>query len=241
MALEIASEKARNGLLEQALADIEPLVASGVNAGIASEALFLRARVEEAQKRFGDAQATYTEIQARFTGATTRARAGYRFGRSAIDSGDAGRRPAAMRKFEEVANLYPDTEYGPRALAAVAAMQSAAKTQTEDAELGKRVPTAFVTSKELIARYPGDGAAERAYWLVGETYDDLKLYREAVGAFSQLVAHFPETEYGAWWRIGQLYDRRLDDKTRAIGAYGNVREGSEHYSDAQKRIARLSR
>ncbi len=241
MALEIASEKARNGLLEQALADIEPLVASGVNAGIASEALFLRARVEEAQKRFGDAQATYTEIQARFTGATTRARAGYRFGRSAIDSGDAGRHPAAMRKFEEVASLYPDTEYAPRALAAVAAMQSAAKTQTEDAELGKRVPTAFVTSKELIARYPGDGAAERAYWLVGETYDDLKLYREAVGAFSQLVAHFPETEYGAWWRIGQLYDRRLDDKTRAIGAYGNVREGSEHYSDAQKRIARLSR
>jgi tetratricopeptide (TPR) repeat protein len=241
MALEIATEKARNGLLDQALADIEPLVSANVSASIASEALFLRARVEEAQRRFGDAQATYTEIQARFDEAETKARAGYRFGRSAVDSGDTGRHPAAIRKFQEVARLYPDTEYAPRALAAVAAMQSAAKTQTEDAELGKRVPSAFVTSKELIARYPRDGAAERAYWLVGETYDDLKLYQEAVGAFSQLVAHFPETEYEVWWRIGQLYDRRLDEKTRAIGAYGNVPEGSEHYNDAQKRIARLSR
>jgi len=241
MALEIAGDKARNGLLDQALSDIVPLVASGVDSAIVSDALFLRARIEEAQKRFDDAQATYTEIQTRFDDPPIQARAGYRFGRAAIDSGEASRHAAALRVFQEVARLYPQTEYAPRALAAVAAMQSAAKTQTEDAEFGKRVPTAFVTSRELIARYPDDEAAERAYWLVGETFNDLKLFQEAVGAFSELAARFPETELDAWWRIGQLYDRRLDDKARAIDAYRHVPESSEHHGDAQKRINRLSR
>jgi TolA-binding protein len=241
MALEVASEKARSGLFDQALSDLVPLIVSGVDSAIEKDALFLRARIEEAQKRFGDAQATYTEIKTRFDDAPTRARAGYMFGRAAVDSGAANRRTAAMRAFLEVASIYPQTEYAPRALAAVAALQSAAKNQTVDAELGKRVPTAFVTSRDLIARYPDDEVAERAYWLVGETFDDLKLYQEAVGAFSQLVARFPGTELEAWWRIGQLYDRRLDDRIRAIDAYRHVPESSQHHSAAQKRINRLSR
>ena len=83
--------------------------------------------------------------------------------------------------------------------------------------------------------------AEWALWQLGETYADIRRYELAAQSFNELGRRFPATQRDAWWRAGQIYDRRLDRKTEAVEAYRQVPQSSGHYTDAQKRIARLSR
>ena len=41
-----------------------------------------------------------------------------------------------------------------------------------------------------------------------------------------------------FWRLGELYERRLNDPARARDAYGKVPQGSPRYNDAQKKLNR---
>ena len=239
--LGLAQAKARDGLLDQSLGDIDSLIATYPNSPQAPEALFLRARIEEAEKRYEDALGTYTKIGALSSEAEARAKARYRFGRVALASDLPNGKQLAMGVFDEVARAYPRTEYAPLALASKAALEDAANVRVTSEEFGRRVPAAFLTSIQIIEGYPDSPAAERAFWIAATEYEDRKLWDRAVDAFWQLGTRFSDTELDAWWKAGQILDRRVDDAERAVLAYQRVPETSSHAEDARKRISKLTR
>ena len=155
--------------------------------------------------------------------------------------GSSSARDQAIDVYSEVAERYPRSEYAPKALASKAALEEAGKVRVTSEEFGKRVPAAFLTSIVLTEKYPSDAAAERAFWIVGSEYEDLKLWSRAADAFAQLGRRFPRTELDAWWKAGQVYDRRLDDAQRALDAYNRVPTSSPQYDEAQKRIKKLTK
>ena len=185
--------------------------------------------------------ATYTDIGTRYSDVENRAKARYRFGRAALSSETATSQQMALGVFDEVARAYPSSEYASWSLAAKAAIEEAQKTRVDSATYGKKVPVAFLTALEIIERYPGSGAAERAYWIAGNEFEELKRWEQAADSYQQLGTRFPQTELAAWWKAAQVLDRRLDRKQQAVDAYRRVPQSSQHYEDAQKRINRLTR
>ena len=238
---EQAETSARDGELDQALAHIGNLVERYPAATPSTQGLFLRARIEEAQRRYEDAMGTYSEIGTLTGQAETRAKARYRFGRAALDSELPNKDQLALGVFDEIARAYPETEFAPLALASQAAIEDAGNVRVETEEFSRRVPAAFLTSIRIAERYPASAAAERAFWVVGTEYEELKLWQQAAEAYWQLATRFPQTELEAWWKAGQVLDRRLDDTERALEAYRQVASTSSHFEDAQKRIAKLTR
>jgi tetratricopeptide (TPR) repeat protein len=238
---EIAAEKAKNRLYEQAIEDLDEILRSDPSLSVEADALSLRAGIEESQGRIDDALATYTEIGTRFEGRKLQVWARYNFGRLLLRSDRPNKREASLDVFEEVARVWPNSEYAADALASKASVEDDLKLRVRDEQTGKRVSAAFVTSRTLVQRYPNDPAAEQAFWIVGQQYEDLKEWQQAADAYWKLGTGFPNTDLDAWWKAGQIYDRRLDDSATAVRAYQQVAEGSEHYDEAQKRIQRLSR
>ncbi|MDX1644779.1 MAG: protein kinase [Thermoanaerobaculia bacterium] len=239
---EQAAERARSGRPDEALATIDQLRSEYPRSRASIEALFLRARIEESRQNHEAAMATYTEIGS-LPAATPeeRATARYRFAKAVLDSSTPNARQLALGVFDEVARAYPETDYAPLALAAKATLEEAQNIRVETERWGRRTPAAFLTWLRLIEDYPDHPNAERAFWIVGTETEDRKEWELAADAYWQLATRFPETRYDAWWKAGQILDRRLDQNERAISAYQKVPVGSEHYEDAQKRIARLSR
>jgi hypothetical protein len=111
----------------------------------------------------------------------------------------------------------------------------------ETPEFQRRVPAALLTSIRLAERYPDSPVAERAFWVMGSEYEELKLWRQAADAYWELATRFPATRLEAWFSAAQVLDRRLGDTERALEAYRHVGNGSPHYGEAQKRIAKLTR
>ena len=147
----------------------------------------------------------------------------------------------ARRLYAAVAADYPRSKYAPPALAAQARIEDELKLTVTDPVLQARAPASVATCRTLVERYPDTAEGEWAFWQLGEIYDDLKKFQLAAESFSELGRRFPETRYDAWWRAGQIYDKRLDQKEEAVAAYRQVRQSSGHYGDAQKRIGRMSR
>jgi hypothetical protein len=69
-------------------------------------------------------------------------------------------------------------------------------------------------------------------------YDDLKRFDEAARVFTELAERYPETEYEAWFRAAEVYERRLKEVARAQHAYARVPPTSPRFKDAQKRLRR---
>ncbi len=205
------------------------------------DAYFLVADAQSASGHFQDALATFVEIRSRFPRAKRAPEAAYRLAELIVASGDRSRLNVARETFRDLAAEHPDSSWAPRALAAEADLEAAAKMRQTDPELKTTVPLSLVTWRTLVQRYPKAAEAEKAYWELGEAYDDLKRFDLAAAAFAELGTRFPDTRYDAWWRAGQLFDRRLDQNDKAVEAYRKVPQSSPHYGDAQKRINRLTR
>ena len=152
-----------------------------------------------------------------------------------------GGKAEARQLFAELARDYSDSEWAPQALAAKAAIERHQKISQVDPELGRSVPAALVTQRQLVERYPEHPSVEAALWNLGATYKDLKRFELAAAAYADLATRFPETRFAAWWETAQIYDKRLDNKDEALAAYKRLPSGSAHYDAAQKRIKRLEK
>jgi hypothetical protein len=76
---------------------------------------------------------------------------------------------------------------------------------------------------------------------MSETLEDLNRYLLQAQALTDLVARFPETKYEAAWKLGEVREKRLKDKSGAVEAYAKVPAASAKYRDAQKKVQELSR
>ena len=64
----------------------------------------------------------------------------------------------------------------------------------------------------------------------------MKRYDLAAQAFARLGEAFPQTRYNAWWRAGEIYEKRLKDTAAAKAAYARVPQQSPNYRDARRKL-----
>jgi outer membrane protein assembly factor BamD (BamD/ComL family) len=233
--LSVAEAKYNNRLFDQALADLNTITTEHTTAPAAPAAYLLIARIREQQSRPDDAMAAYVDVRSRHAGTEAAAEASYRLAQLTLRSKRPDRVAAAHDILAQIPAAHAASIWAPRALAAKAALETRERITAPDAVLGTTASAALATNRLLIARYGKAPEAEAALWALGAGYDDAKRYDLAAAAFQDLGTRFPQTKYDAWWRAGELYDRRLKDKFAARAAYSKVPASSPNYVTAQKR------
>jgi len=109
-----------------------------------------------------------------------------------------------------------------------------------DPIIGQLAPASMRTKRLLTARAPQHPAAEAAWWQLGESYEKMKRYDLAVQACVELATRFPNTRLDAWFRAGEITERRLKNKDGARAAYLRVPPASARYQEAQGRARKLA-
>ncbi len=231
--LEAARRKAAAGLIDQALADFDDLVAA---VGHDAAAALLAAR-SRSRARQTEAMASLIEFDARFPKARSPTR-----GSSSSASCCATRQVAsreALAAFAVVVDSYPGSAYVPASLAHQADIEEELKMTAQDEVLSRKVPASLVSLRTLVERFPTDQATENGAWELAEQYKSLGLHAEAVKIYHQLGTSFPSKTRDAWWEAGQLLEDKLSDEAGALAAYQQVPESSRSHSKAQRRVKKL--
>ena len=233
--LRVAEAKYDNRLFDQALADLGTITAEHAATPAAPAAYLLIARIREQQSRPDDAMAAYVEVRSRHPGTEAEAEASYRLAQLTLRSKRADRVAAASDLLSQIPSRHRFSVWAPRALAAKAALETREKIKAPDPVLGTTASAALATNRLLIERYRNAPEAQAALWEVGAAYEDARRYDLAAAAFHDLGTRFPQTRYEAWWRAGELYEKRLKDTNAARAAYSKVPASSPNYATAQKR------
>jgi TolA-binding protein len=236
--LEVARGKYDARLYDQALADARAVIEKFAGSPAAIDAYFLVARSQEKLGRTNDALGTFVEIQSRFRGDAKVAEAAFQQARLVHAADPKRAADEARRLYGEMATAYPASPWSARALAARAEIERAQKLNVRDTVLGVSVPAALVTYRQLTQSFPGEASAEKAWWELGQMYEDLKKWELAAAAYSELAVSFPKTRYDAWYQAAEIYERRLKDAAKARQAYGMVPATSPRSRDAQKKLER---
>ena len=130
----------------------------------------------------------------------------------------------------------------PRTPLALQALLIRMKTDTErrqrelDPVLGIQVPAALPTLRSLTEQFPTHPTSMIAFNRLAGFYEDLDQYQRQAQALSDLGANFPNNPYDSWYRLGEVYERRLKDPARASEAYAKVPQSSPRYRDAQRKL-----
>jgi Protein kinase domain/Tetratricopeptide repeat len=145
----------------------------------------------------------------------------------------------ARKRLTVIGASYPQTSWFVPAMSAKIKLEDDANLKEFDSVSGATVPASLLTRRLLVQHAPKHPTSELTLWWLGEKYDDLKLYQLAADAYSQLGSQFPNTRYDAWFKAGELFERRLNNKEAARAAYLRVPSSSPKYRDAQNRSQRL--
>ena len=136
--------------------------------------------------------------------------------------------------------MAPKGPWTPRALATKGTIESRSDVQVDDSALGRRVPAALVTFRQLAEGYSSAPESENALQQLARIYEDLDLFEHQARTLGDLGTRFPQSNPDAWWAAGEIYDRKLNDADGALDAYQHVPPESSRYENAQRRIRRLS-
>ena len=145
----------------------------------------------------------------------------------------------ARKRLTVIGASYPQTSWFVPAMSAKIKLEDDANLKEFDSVSGATVPASLLTRRLLVQHAPKHPTSELTLWWLGEEYEDLKLYQLAADAYSQLGSQFPNTRYDAWFKAGELFERRLNNKEAARAAYLRVPSSSSKYRDAQNRSQRL--
>ena len=238
--LQVARDKFNAGLADPALVDLETFFEEYPESPLLPKAYMLKATILVKEGRIEEAQAALVEVVSRFGTDPAAADAQWRMARLTMQSGERDRELATRRILTELVASHPDSKWAPLALDEKAEIEIDRKLQGNDPDLGEQVPAALLSYRELTDHYPTHEASEEALWQLARIYEDLKRFDLAAAAYVNLGARFPRTEHDAWWEAGQVFDKKLDDSTRAIDAYRRVPESSNRHGAAQKRMKKLA-
>jgi TolA-binding protein/predicted Ser/Thr protein kinase len=233
--LEVARGKFDAKLFDQALDDARAVVASYPASPVAIEGYFLIARTLTSLQRSQEALGTYVEIQSRFKGDPRAAEAAFQQAKVVQGANSKKSTEEARKLYSDCAANYPTSPWSARALAAKAEIEREQRASVRDAALGATVPAALVTYRDLTGRFPAEPVAEKAWWELGQMYEDLKRWDLAAKSYEELGLHFAKTRFEAWFQAGEIYERRLKDAAKAKTAYGMVPSTSPRYKEAQKK------
>ena len=237
--LEVARAKIANNLNDQALADLRQIIIEYPASRVGAEASLLAAELHEKTGRLEDAMAAYVEFESRFKG--DRRAADSKMRRASIL--ERSRQPRAVQQSRELLNdvsrEFPGTPHAQLALQTKLRIETDRKDFREiDPVLKVEVPSALVTLRTFITQFP-DGtqsmvARNRLAMMLGQ----MDRHADAVKQLEELAVKFPQNPMDAWFRVGELYERRLKNPAKAKEAYAKVLPGSTRYNDAQQRLKR---
>ena len=147
---------------------------------------------------------------------------------------------AARAKLALIGERYWQTPWFVPAMMVKIDIEDRRELRELDPVVGREVPASLPTKRLLTQRAPQHAAAEAAWWQLGESYDRLKQYALAVQAYVELATRFPGTRLDAWFRAGEITERRLKNREEARAAYLKVPPTSARYREAQDRARKLA-
>jgi len=237
--LEVARAKIANNLNDQALIDLRQIIIDYPGSRAGAEASLLAAELHEKVGRIDDAMAALVEFESRFAGdrraADSKLRRAQMLGRV--------RQPRAQVQSREllgeVAREFPGTPQATAALNTKLKIENDRKDLKEiDPVLKIEVPAAMVTLRTLIAQFPDAPQSMPARNRLATMLAGMNRHAESAAVLEELGARFPGNPMEVWFRLGETYERRLNDPAKAREAYEKVPQGSARYVEAQRRLAR---
>jgi serine/threonine protein kinase len=203
------------------------------------DAYILLGQAYESSNRTDEAITAYASLAAKFDTSSRAPEALYKQGQRVLLSRQPDREAAARRLLTRVAEEYPSSEWAARALIQRAQIEERVRDRVADQLTGGAVPIVLLTYRTLAERYLSH--SETPLWKMGEIYEDLDRYPLQAQALTDLTTRFPQTKFDAFWKLGEVSERRLKDKARALDAYSKVPPTSPKYRDAQKKLEELKR
>jgi serine/threonine protein kinase/tetratricopeptide (TPR) repeat protein len=239
--LEVAKAKMANNLNEQALNDLRQIILEYPQSAAAAEAAFLAADIHEKTGRADEAMAAFVEFESRF-GRDRRA-PDSKLRRAQILSrrGQPADVMQARELYAEVARDHPATGHAQIALQQKLRLETSQKgLRTMDPVMKIQVPAVIPTLREIIAQFPESAPAMAARMRLATLLEDMDKHKEAAEVFEEIGARAGGVNNpgDVFFRLGELYERRLKDPGRAKDAYAKVPQSSPRYNEAQRRLKR---
>ena len=139
----------------------------------------------------------------------------------------------------EVARQFPGTPQAAAALNTKLKVESDRRELRElDPVLKIEVPAAMVTLRTLIEQFPDAPQSMPARNRLAAMLTGMNRHQEAAQTLEDLGARYPDNPMDVWFRLGEIYDRRLNDPLKAKEAYAKVPQSSSRYAEAQRRLNR---
>jgi serine/threonine protein kinase/TolA-binding protein len=236
--LEIARAKIANKLPEPALADLRQVISAYPATPAAAEASLLAAELLEQLGRPEEAMAAHVEFTQRFARDRRVPASMLRLAQLMAQTRDAEREETARALLGQIAAKYPRTSEALSALQLKVALEQDRRGRVHDPVLGVEVPPVLPTLRMLVEQFPRSPLAMVALHRLAGLYENLGQHERAAQAYEMLASRFPRNPHDAWYRAGEIYERRLKDVARAREAYARVPEGSARYRDAQRKLSR---
>lgn len=237
--LEVARAKVANNLNDQALADLRQIIVDYPGSRAGAEASLLAAELHEKVGRIDDAMAALVEFESRFAGdrraADSKLRRSLLLGRN--------RQPRAQIQSRELLNEvvreFPGTPQANAALNTKLKIENDRKDLREiDPVLKIEVPAVIVTLRTIIEQFPDAPQSMAARNRLAIMLTGMNRHLDAAQVLEDMGARFSDNPMDVWFRLGELYERRLNDPVKAKEAYGKVPPGSARYAEAQRRLTR---
>ncbi len=234
--LDIARAKLNSNLLEPALADLRQIFIDFPSSAAAAEASFMSAEILEKLGRLEDAMAAHIEFNKRFAKDRRLAASKLRLAQLTVQSRQPNREIAARQILGDIATAHPKTPESLAALQMKLKLEQGRGPREMDSVLGIEVPRALPTLRTLTEQFPTSPLAMIALNRLAELYADIGDFPRAAQTYTDLATNFPANPNDAWFRAGEIFERRLKDMDKARTAYANVPEGTARYKEAQRRL-----
>jgi predicted Zn-dependent protease len=238
--LEVAKAKLANNLIEPGLSDLRQLIVDFPGSRAAAEAAFMAGDIYDKAGRQEEAMAAYVEFEQRF--GNDRRVADAKIRRSAILGRQ--RQPKAqalsLQLLNEVARDYPGSPQAQVALQRKLSIERDRKDlRAIDPVTKQEGPAVVATLRTIIEQFPDAPQTLIFRNQLALTLMQMNRHQEAVDVLEELAAKGGESvPADLWWRVGEIYERRLNNPAKAKEAYAKVPPGSPRYNDAQRKVNR---
>jgi serine/threonine protein kinase/tetratricopeptide (TPR) repeat protein len=237
--LDFARAKMANSLYAPALADLRRILSDFPASPSAVDASFLTAEALEKQGQLDDAMAAYVEFDNRFPNHVRVPES--RYHRAALMARLPARQAQARELFREIAVEHPATPLAKRALSARMKLEAAQGRRREvDPVLKTEAPPMMGTWRMFAEQFPNDLESVGPLNQLAIVYHDNDRWALEADALERL-SRLANNPFDVWFRLGEVYERRLKDPAKARAAYAQVPASSQRYQDAQRRVKNLSR
>ena len=93
----------------------------------------------------------------------------------------------------------------------------------------------MVTLRQIIEQFPDEPQTIPARNRLAMMLTQMNRHADAAQVLEEMATH-GDNPMDVWFRLGEIYERRLNDMAKARDSYAKVPPGSPRYADAQKKL-----